>query len=228
MLSTLKKIIIAIDGHSSCGKSTLAQDLAKELCYIYIDTGAMYRAVTLYFLNNNIDLNDESQVADALSKINIEFVLIEKQNHTILNGVDVEREIRSMKVSDMVSEISTISAVRRFLVKQQQELGKQKGLVMDGRDIGTVVFPEAEFKIFLTAKPEIRAKRRQLEFLTKGIELSVEEIANNLSHRDNIDSNREDSPLKKADDAILFDNSDLTREVQLQKILKLVELKNNL
>jgi cytidylate kinase len=221
----LKQIIIAIDGHSSCGKSTLAKQLAGILNYIYIDTGAMYRAVTQYFIENNIDIDNQTEIQNALSNIKIEFVIKNGQNHTILNGRDVESEIRSMAVNELVSEVSALSVVRSFLVQQQQYMGINKAIVMDGRDIGTVVFPEAELKIFLTASPDIRARRRQLEYQSKGIELSLDEIKQNLEHRDYIDSTREDSPLKKADDAVLLDNSNLSRKEQLEQVLSLVNQK---
>jgi len=221
----LKQIIIAIDGHSSCGKSTLAKQLAGILNYIYIDTGAMYRAVTQYFIENNIDIDNQTEIQNALSNIKIEFVIKNGQNHTILNGRDVESEIRSMAVNELVSEVSALSVVRSFLVQQQQYMGINKAIVMDGRDIGTVVFPEAELKIFLTASPDIRARRRQLEYQSKGIELSLDEIKQNLEHRDYIDSTREDSPLKKADDAVLLDNSNLSRKEQLEQVLSLINQK---
>lgn len=221
----MKQIIIAIDGHSSCGKSTLAKQLAGILNYIYIDTGAMYRAVTQYFIENNIDIDNQTEIQNALSNIKIEFVIKNGQNHTILNGRDVESEIRSMAVNELVSEVSALSVVRSFLVQQQQYMGINKAIVMDGRDIGTVVFPEAELKIFLTASPDIRARRRQLEYQSKGIELSLDEIKQNLEHRDYIDSTREDSPLKKADDAVLLDNSNLSRKEQLEQVLSLINQK---
>lgn len=222
----MKKIIIAIDGHSSCGKSTLAQDLAKKLHYIYVDTGAMYRAVTFYFIQNNIDINKETEVAAALCQISIIFKNINGKNHTFLNGLDVEEPIRSMEISQFVSEVSSISSVRRFLVKQQQALGESKGLVMDGRDIGSVVFPEAELKIFLTASPEVRAKRRMLDYRERDIQISEDEILQNLAHRDLIDSTRADSPLIQTKDAFLLDNSNLTKEEQLALIIQLINKKN--
>ncbi|MCC6687870.1 MAG: (d)CMP kinase [Saprospiraceae bacterium] len=224
----LKKIIIAIDGYSSCGKSTLARELARVLHYIYIDTGAMYRAVTLYFINHNIDFKNEEEVTNALNNISIDFRKIKSEIHTFLNSQDVETSIRSMQVSELVSEVSAISSVRSFLVQQQQAMGQQKGIVMDGRDIGTVVFPSAELKIFLTASPEIRATRRKKEYEQKGIDISLEEVKNNLAHRDHIDSTREDSPLRQAADAILLDNSYLTKEEQLKFVLDLMSEKINL
>jgi len=224
----LKKIIIAIDGYSSCGKSTLARELARVLHYIYIDTGAMYRAVTLYFINHNIDFKNEEEVTNALNNISIDFRKIKSEIHTFLNSQDVETSIRSMQVSELVSEVSAISSVRSFLVQQQQAMEQQKGIVMDGRDIGTVVFPSAELKIFLTASPEIRATRRKKEYEQKGIDISLEEVKNNLAHRDHIDSTREDSPLRQAADAILLDNSYLTKEEQLKFVLDLMSEKINL
>lgn len=218
---TKKKIVIAIDGHSSCGKSTLAKSLARELGYVYIDSGAMYRAVTLYALRNGWIKNgepDRQKVIEGLKDIKITFHWDEKteQNTTFLNGENVEEEIRQLEVSQNVSPISTIAEVRHEMVKQQRENGKNKGIVMDGRDIGTVVFPDAELKIFMTASPEIRAQRRFQELKEKGLEVNFEEILKNVEERDSIDSGREVSPLKKADDALVLDNSYLTREEQLQ------------
>jgi cytidylate kinase len=216
------KITIAVDGFAACGKSTLAKALARELGYIYIDSGAMYRAVTLYFLDNSVDINNSAALKGALDKINISFKNIDGQNHTFLNGFDVEKEIRAMRVSDFVSPVSTISSVRRFLVACQKEMGIQKGIVMDGRDIGTVVFPDAELKLFMTASPEVRTKRRLLELESKGIfDYTYEQVQKNLTERDHIDSTRSDSPLKKADDAIVIDNSDLSTEQQLELALSM-------
>lgn len=220
----MKKIIIAIDGYSSCGKSTLARALAKELGYIYIDTGAMYRATTLFFLENRIDLNKDTSVQKALASIDIRFQFdIESGNQTYLNGRHVEEEIRKMYVSEMVSQVATISAVRRAMVQQQQSMGQEKGIVMDGRDIGTVVFPDAELKIFLTADPTIRAQRRQAELATKGQEVPLQDILHNLLERDRIDSGRADSPLRRAEDAILIDTSHITIDQMLQQALQLVQ-----
>jgi CMP/dCMP kinase len=222
----MRKIIIAIDGYSSCGKSTLAKALAKELHYAYVDTGAMYRAVTLYFLDNDLDINDKADVLKALENIEIHFERTLHGNHVFLNGIDVENEVRTMRVSEMVSPVSTISVVRRAMVAQQQKMGNRKGVVMDGRDIGTVVFPSAELKIFLTAETDIRAKRRFDEMKSKGQETPIDDIRHNLLERDLIDSNRADSPLRQADDAILIDNSHLTPDEQLKKVLDMVmELK---
>jgi CMP/dCMP kinase len=219
----MKKIIIAIDGFSSCGKSTLAKALAKKLHYAYVDTGAMYRAVTLYFLDNDVDINDRESVKKALTQIELHFERTPTGNHIFLNGKDIEDEIRTMRVAEMVSPVATISVVRRAMVQQQQLMGRRKGIVMDGRDIGTVVFPDAELKIFLTADTQIRTQRRYDEMLAKGeLNVSFEEVKNNLTERDLIDSNRADSPLRQAEDAILLDNSYLTPEEQLQKVLDLV------
>ncbi len=217
----MKKITIAIDGYSSCGKSTMAKDLAREIGYIYIDSGAMYRAVTLHSLRNGFfteqGINTEALKA-AMPHIHISFQLNPKTQRpmTFLNGENVEEEIRTMEVSSHVSPIATLGFVREALVKQQQEMGKAKGIVMDGRDIGTVVFPDAELKIFVTASAEIRAQRRYDELKGKGQDASFEEILANVKERDYIDQNREVSPLRKADDAILLDNSHLTIAEQKQ------------
>jgi cytidylate kinase len=217
-------ITIAVDGFAACGKSTLAKSLAKALGYIYIDSGAMYRAVTLYFLNHNIEIEDANMVADALTKIKIDFKNIEGGNHTFLNGKDVENEIREMRVSNYVSPVSTISAVRRFLVACQKEMGTQKGIVMDGRDIGTVVFPDAELKLFMTASADVRTKRRLLELQSKGVqEFNYEAVQKNLLDRDHIDSTRADSPLRQAEDAIVIDNSELNAQEQLALALNFAE-----
>jgi CMP/dCMP kinase len=216
-----KPIIIAIDGYSSCGKSTLAKGMAKTLQYVYLDSGAMYRAVTLYFLNNRIDYNDPEAVSEALGYINIHFERIEGQNHTFLNGTDVEHNIREMRVSEHVSPVSAISAVRRAMVRQQQAMGRKRGLVADGRDIGTVVFPDAELKIFLTADPDVRTSRRHLELAAKGIDAEWDDIRKNLLERDHIDSTRADSPLRQADDAVVIDNTLLSEDEQLHKALEL-------
>ena len=222
----MTKIIIAIDGYSSCGKSTLAKQLAKKIGYHYVDTGAMYRAVTLYLIRNQIDIHHPEMVAEVLPQIKISFGLDEatQQQFTILNGENIENEIRiNPRVAGFVSDVSSISAVRRFLVHQQQEMGNHKGIVMDGRDIGTVVFPKAELKLFVTADPTIRAQRRLDELAEKGQNTTFDEVLANLEKRDHIDSTRADSPLMKAEDAIELDNSNLTREEQLAWVLKLVE-----
>ncbi len=219
----MKRIIVAIDGLSSCGKSTLAKALAKSLHYAYLDSGAMYRAVTLYFLENNIDYENPEAVAEALKDIEIRFERINGQNRTFLNGRDVEHEIREMMVNDHVSPVSAISAVRRAMVAQQQAMGKRRDIVADGRDIGTVVFPDAELKIFLTADADVRTSRRHLELASKGIDADWEDVQRNLLERDRIDSGRADSPLRKADDAVVIDNTLLSEEQQLEKALALAK-----
>ncbi len=219
----MKRIIVAIDGLSSCGKSTLAKALAKSLHYAYLDSGAMYRAVTLYFLENKIDYNNPEAVSEALQHIEIHFERINGQNRTFLNGRDVEHEIREMFVNDHVSPVSTISAVRRAMVAQQQAMGKRRHIVADGRDIGTVVFPDAELKIYLMADADVRTSRRHLELASKGIDGEWEEIQRNLLERDRIDSGRADSPLRKADDAVVIDNTLLSEEQQLEKALALAQ-----
>jgi CMP/dCMP kinase len=206
---------IAIDGHSSCGKSTLARALAQELAFIYIDSGAMYRAVTLFFLENNVDLFNHHQIQEYLAKMEVDFVLAPSGNRTLLNGRDVEERIREMDVAARVSPVATIPEVRRKMVQRQRELAQNQGVVMDGRDIGTVVFPQAELKIFLTATVERRVERRQLQLLKLGMVVDYEEILHNLYERDYIDSTRSDSPLMKAPDAIVIDNSNLSPEEQL-------------
>lgn len=211
----MNKITIAIDGFSSCGKSTMAKDLAKEIGYIYIDSGAMYRAVTLYSMENGIfkgDDIDTEELKRRIGDIHISFQLdpATGRPHTYLNGVNVENKIRTMEVSSKVSPISALGFVREAMVAQQQKMGEAKGIVMDGRDIGTTVFPTAELKIFVTASPEIRAQRRYDELKAKGQESSFDEILENVKQRDYIDQNREVSPLRKADDALLLDNSHLT------------------
>ena len=219
----MKKIVIAIDGHSSCGKSTMAKDLAKKIGYIYVDTGAMYRTVTLYALRNNL-LDDSEALEKALGDINITFQLnADGRPETYLNGENVEKEIRSLEVSNHVSPIATLPFVRTFLVAQQQAMGKEKGIVMDGRDIGTVVFPDAELKIFVTASAEVRAQRRYDELKAKGQEASYEDILKNVVERDYIDSHREVSPLRKADDAIELDNSNLTIPEQNEWLMNAFE-----
>lgn len=223
-----KKIVIAIDGHSSCGKSTVAKELAKILGYIYIDSGAMYRAVTLFALRNQLitdKIPDENRLVEALKNVRITFRWDEKtgMNTTYLNGENVEEEIRQVAVSENVSPVSTIAGVRAEMVRQQRENGKQKGIVMDGRDIGTVVFPDAELKIFMTASPEIRAKRRFAELQGKGQKVDFTEILKNVVERDKIDSTRKVSPLRKAADAVELDNSNLTREEQLAWVVEKVK-----
>ncbi len=216
------KIIIAIDGYSSCGKSTIARELATRLGYNYIDSGAMYRAITLYFLRNRVDYTDPIETLRALADINLTFVFNEqtKSSHIHLNEEDAEPYIRDMIVSEKVSEVAAIREVRAFAVGQQKRMGRKKGIVMDGRDIGTAVFPDAELKIFMTADPEVRVMRRFKEMYVKNPHITIDEVRHNLELRDYIDSTREESPLRRADDAILLDNSGLTREEQLEQVLE--------
>ncbi len=220
----MKKITIAIDGFSSCGKSTMAKDLAKQIGYIYVDSGAMYRAVTLYALQNGLINDGVLDVQGLISKIesiNISFKLDPDTQlpQTYLNGVCVEKEIRTMEVSSSVSPVAALPEVRHAMVAQQQALGKLKGIVMDGRDIGTTVFPDAELKIFVTASPEVRAQRRVDELISKGDTVSFDEVLENVKSRDYIDQNREESPLRQADDALLLDNSHLTIAQQKQWLI---------
>ena len=221
----MKRIIVAIDGFSSCGKSTLAKGLAKSLHYAYLDTGAMYRAVTFYFLQQQIDYNDPAAVDEALNHIHIHFERIDGQNCTFLNDRNIEHDIREMWVSEHVSPVSTISAVRRAMVHQQQAMGARRGIVADGRDIGTVVFPDAELKIFLIADVDVRTSRRHLELAAKGIDAEWDDIKKNLEERDRIDSSRADSPLRKADDAVVIDNTLLSEQQQLEKALGMAKEK---
>ena len=225
---TNHKIIVAIDGHSSCGKSTIAKAVATKFGYIFIDSGAMYRAVTLFALRHQLiseGLVKEQELINLLSEIQIDFRYNpEKQkSDTYLNGENVEDEIRQLPVSQNVSPVATIAEVRAAMVLLQQEMGKNKGIVMDGRDIGTVVFPEAELKLFVTASAEIRAQRRFDELTAKGEPVSYAEILQNVQERDRIDSTREASPLRKADDALVLDNSQMTREEQLEWVIGKVE-----
>lgn len=217
-----KKIIITIDGWSSCGKSTLAKRLAKELGYIYVDSGAMYRAITLYFLRNNIDIEDKKETKAALKSINLEFVFNTASQHSemYLNGENVEYVIRDLIIAEKVSDVAAIKEVREFAVAQQQKMGTKKGIVMDGRDIGTVVFPKAELKIFMTADNAVRVERRFKELYEKNPNITIEEVKNNLEMRDYIDSHREVSPLRKANDAIILDNTDLTENQQFEKAME--------
>ena len=223
----MKKIIITIDGYSSCGKSTLAKALAAELNYVFVDSGAMYRAITLYFLRNHIDWNQEEVVIKALDNITLEFVCCDGNgiSEIYLNDENVEWLIRDMVVAENVSEVAAVKEVREFAVEQQRKMGDTKGIVMDGRDIGTTVFPGAELKIFLTADPAVRVERRFREMLAKNPHISLEEVRTNLEVRDYIDSHREFSPLRKADDAIVLDNSNLSAKEQLKIALKLVKEK---
>lgn len=224
------KIIIAIDGFSSTGKSTLAKQLASHLGYVYVDTGAMYRAVTLFALENGYigeDFFDRETLVQSLPYIKLHFEFNQSLGFAemFLNGRNVENDIRSIHVSGFVSRIAEVSQVRAKLVEQQKEMGRSKGIVMDGRDIGTVVFPDAELKIFMTASPETRARRRYDELVAKGQQVSYEDVFDNVTQRDRIDTSREDSPLRKAQDAIEIDNSNLTREEQFAKVLQYVEEK---
>lgn len=220
-----KKIIITIDGWSSCGKSTLAKQLAKELGYLYVDSGAMYRAITLYFLRNHINWTEKKEVKRALREITLEFVynVTAQLSEMYLNGENVEYVIRDMVVAEKVSEVAAIKEVRDFAVAQQQKMGAKKGIVMDGRDIGTVVFPKAELKIFMTADNAVRVERRFKELYDKNPNISIEEVKDNLEMRDYIDSHREVSPLRKAKDAIILDNTYLTEKEQFQKAMVLVK-----
>lgn len=219
------KMIIAIDGYSSCGKSTLAKELAARLGYNYIDSGAMYRAITLYFLRNAVDLNGHDEVLNALARISLSFVFNERRNASDihLNDENAEPFIRDMIVSEKVSEVAAIREVRSFAVAQQKRMGRKKGIVMDGRDIGTAVFPDAELKLFMTADPEVRVIRRFKELYAKDQNITLEEVRDNLELRDHIDSTREESPLRRAHDAIVLDNSNLTREEQLKLVLEMVK-----
>ncbi len=216
-------VIVAIDGYSSCGKSTLAKAIAKKLHFIYVDSGAMYRAVALYFLRNNIDLNNEAQIAEALKNIHLNFHSRDYETHITLNNEEVSDEIRLMPVSESVSAVSAIHDVRVEMVKQQQRMGKSKNVVMDGRDIGTVVFPDAQVKIFMTADPKIRAERRFKELAPKNPNITLEDVFENLAHRDYQDTTRKESPLVRAEDALILDNTDLTPEEQLEFALSKVK-----
>lgn len=222
----MNKIIIAIDGHSATGKSSTAKSVAKHLGYIYLDSGAMYRATTLYFLRNNISLTDSNMVADALTKIEISFRnTIDGHPQTYLNGENVEEKIRTMEISGKVSSVSALKPVRIAMVAKQRSLALDKGIVMDGRDIGSVVFPDAELKIFMTASPNVRAGRRHKELLEKGQNIPIEEVLQNVIDRDNQDSTRKESPLIKVDDALEIDNSNMTFDAQVEKIIGLAEAK---
>ncbi len=227
MSNTEHKIVIAIDGYSSCGKSTVAKEVARLLNYIYIDTGAMYRAVTLYCLRNDLISNGIVKTEDLwkqLDRINVIFKHnpVTDHNDIWLNGENVEEEIRQLPVSQNVSQVAAVGEVRRLLVALQQEMGKSKGIVMDGRDIGTVVFPDAELKIFMTARADVRARRRYDELIAKKEKVSYEEIMANITNRDRYDETREESPLRKAEDAVVLDNSFMNREEQLQWVLEKV------
>ena len=219
------KIIVAIDGYSSCGKSTIAKALAKYAGYTYVDTGAMYRAIALYTLRHN--LTKQEDIIAALPKIEVGFVVIEGAQHVTLNGEDVESLIRTLEVGNKASEVSQIKQVRAFLVDQQQKMGTAKGIVMDGRDIGTVVFPNAELKLFLTASPEVRAQRRFDELVAKGGQPDYQEVLADVNERDYRDTHRAESPLRQAEDAIVVDNSNMTPDEQMEKIIALFEAKKN-
>lgn len=219
-----KKIIITIDGWSSCGKSTLAKQMARKLGYVYVDSGAMYRAITLYFLRNHVDWTDKKEVEKALTEISLDFHFNEKtqSSEMYLNQENVEYVIRDLVVAEKVSDVAAIKEVRAFAVHQQQQMGRKKGIIMDGRDIGTVVFPKAELKIFMTADNAVRVERRFRELYEKNPNITIEEVKNNLEMRDYIDSHREVSPLRQAEDAIVLDNTNLTPEEQLKLALSWV------
>lgn len=223
----MRKIIVAIDGWSSCGKSTMARQLASKLNYLFIDSGAMYRAITLFFSRNSIDLGNIDDVKKALSQINLEFVFNNENGNTeiCLNQENVENVIRNFDIAARVSEVASNSFVREFAVAEQQKIGKSKGIVMDGRDIGTTVFPDAELKIFVTADIKTRVLRRYKELVLKSPEITLDEVQQNLEARDYMDSNREISPLRKADDALLLDNTNLTPTEQLDIVLSLASAK---
>ncbi len=218
-----RNIIIAIDGYSSCGKSTVAKALANRLNYIYIDSGAMYRALTLYLIENHISINDIENIKSNLSKIEIKFDLKDHKTVVLLNGKDVSSKIREMNVSELVSEVSSIKEVRNAMVVQQQRMAKDQNIVMDGRDIGTVVFPHAQVKIFMTADPEIRAARRFKELQLAGKNVTLEEVFDNLRRRDYQDTTRKESPLIKSEEAIVLDNSNLDQEQQLDFVINEVK-----
>jgi cytidylate kinase len=218
-----KNIVVAIDGYSSCGKSTLAKALAKKLHFIYVDSGAMYRAVALYFIRNHVDLTNQQQVIEALENIHLNFHSRDYQTHITLNDEEVSDEIRLMPVSDNVSAVSAIHEVRVEMVEQQQRMGRSKNIIMDGRDIGTAVFPNAQVKIFMTADPAIRAERRYKELLPKNPDITLQEVFENIAHRDYQDTTRKESPLVRASDAIILDNTNLTPEQQLEFALSKVE-----
>jgi len=218
----LNKIIIAIDGYSACGKSTTAKEVARILGYRYIDSGAMYRAVTLYFLEHHVALTNPKEVSKALQEISISFrINAKKSTDTFLNGICVEQEIREMRVSEMVSPVSTLKDVRQAMVAQQRRMGKEKGIVMDGRDIGTVVFPDAELKVFMTADSMIRAFRRQQELLERDTLVDLDEVIENIHKRDQIDTTREESPLRMAEDSITIDTTHITVEEQVEEVVRL-------
>lgn len=217
-----RKIVIAIDGYSACGKSTTAKQVASVLGYRYIDTGAMYRAVTLYFLDHHVALTNPKEITKALQQISISFKVNSKNvTETFLNGLNVEQEIRKMRISEFVSQVSAIKEVRVAMVGQQRKLGKEKGVVLDGRDIGTVVFPQAELKLFMTADVLVRAFRRQKELLLRNQMVDLDEVIDNILHRDKIDTTRAESPLKQAHDAIVIDTTHITIEEQVDEVIRL-------
>lgn len=220
----IPKIIITIDGFSSCGKSTLAKQLARKLGYAYIDSGAMYRAITLYFVRNNVDLSNVAEIKSALENISLEFIINPKNERSeiYLNGENVEYIIRDLVVAEKVSEVAALKDVRTFAVAAQQQMGKERGIVMDGRDIGTTVFPHAEVKIFMVADEAVRVERRFTEMFEKNPNIDLDEVKNNIALRDYIDSNRKISPLRQAPDAVLLDNTNLSQKEQLDFALKLV------
>ncbi len=218
----MKKIVVAIDGYSSCGKSTIAKALAKYAGYTYVDTGAMYRGVALAANRQGV-AHDEEAIIALLPSVQISFLQTPEGQHVCLNGEDVEGQIRTLEIGNLASQISTIGAVRRFLVEQQQAMGREKGIVMDGRDIGTVVFPEAELKLFLTASPEIRAQRRFDELVGKGEKPVFAEVLADVEDRDYRDTHRAESPLRQAEDAVVVDNSEMTREEQMEKIIRIFD-----
>ena len=217
------KIIVAIDGYSSCGKSTMAKALAQHAGYTYVDTGAMYRAIALYTLRH--ELAEPAAIIAALPQIEVGFVRINDEQHVTLNGEDVESQIRTLQVGNRASEVSQIKEVRAFLVAQQQKMGEAKGIVMDGRDIGTVVFPNAELKLFLTATPEVRAERRYKELVEKGEHPDFETVLKDVNERDYRDTHRAESPLRQAEDAIVVDNSNMTKYEQMEVIIGIFDKK---
>lgn len=221
--SMSSNIVVAIDGYSSCGKSTLAKALAKKLHFVYVDSGAMYRAVTLYFLRHGVDILSPKAVSEALQNIHLDFHAKDYETHITLNGEEVSDEIREMKISELVSPVSALKEVRTEMVKQQQRMGTSSNIVMDGRDIGTTVFPDASLKIFMTADPKIRAERRYKEMIAKGDSISLEEVFENLAHRDYLDTTRAESPLTRAEDALILDNTELSPNEQLAFALEHVE-----
>lgn len=218
----MRKIIVAIDGYSSCGKSTVAKQLAQYAGYTYVDTGAMYRAVGLAVSRAGV-VGNEQQIIALLPQIQVSFIQTPSGQHVCLNGEDVESQIRTIEIGNMASQVAVIGEVRRFLVRQQQALGETKGIVMDGRDIGTVVFPHAELKLFLTARPEVRAQRRLLELQEKGEHPVYEDVLLDVNDRDYRDTHRAESPLRQAEDAIVVDNSDMTKDEQMRHIQRLFD-----